>query len=291
MTTWIIRGVPEHFNLPWHEGARRDIWEELDVVIEWRDCPGGTGQMCTWLEEGRLDVAVVLTEGAVARIGKGTNFQIAGTYVPTPLQWGIHTHADSAIASVDDLRGARFGISRKGSGSHIMSLVLADQQDWADEHDPQPVLVGNFQGAKRAFEEERMDGFLWERFMTKPMVDAGTWRRVGICKAPWPSFVVVARHEILAEDGERLAQVLDVLYKLCQELREEEEALLDSLGAHFDLQRVDLKTWLDGVAWAPTPHAGRSWHEEVGRALVRCDLLESPPAPEVLVGPNCQLES
>ncbi len=43
-------------------------------------------------------------------------------------RWGIFVHPDAKdIQSVSDLKGKTVGISRFGSGSHLMSFVLADQ--------------------------------------------------------------------------------------------------------------------------------------------------------------------
>ncbi|MEM1350404.1 MAG: ABC transporter substrate-binding protein [Myxococcota bacterium] len=282
--TWTIGGVPEHFNEPWYELAGRDA-----PGFTWRDCPGGTGEMCKALEDGELDLALVLTEGAVARIGRGTNFSIVGTFVPTPLQWGIHVDARGDMRTTDDLAGRRFGISRDGSGSHIMALVLADQRGWSHADDPQLVTVSNFEGARAAFTEGRIEGFLWERFMTKPMVDQGHWRRVGVCTAPWTSFVVVARHEIVGSEEARIHDLLDTLASVCAELSADEDALLERLDARHALGRDALATWLSGVRWAPEPSISRSSLEEAAQALVRANILPAPPAPEELVGAGCTI--
>ena len=43
----------------------------------------------------------------------------------SPLCWAISTGNKSAIKSVEDLRGGKFGVSRMGSGSQLMAYVLA----------------------------------------------------------------------------------------------------------------------------------------------------------------------
>src|SRR5205823_3383499 len=60
------------------------------------------------------------------------------------------------------------------------------------------VIVGTLHGAIDAFASGNADVFFWEKFMTKPLVDAGKFRRVGEFVAPWPAFVVCASSSALA---------------------------------------------------------------------------------------------
>ena len=46
-----------------------------------------------------------------------------GVYVDSPLHWGVHVVAGSSFDSFESLRGARFGISRYGSGSNLMAYA------------------------------------------------------------------------------------------------------------------------------------------------------------------------
>ena len=72
-----IGGVPEHFNVPWRRlvGSRR--LADAGLSATWQDFPGGTGAMGAALNEGTLDVAMLLTEGAVAGIANGaTNLDV-----------------------------------------------------------------------------------------------------------------------------------------------------------------------------------------------------------------------
>jgi ABC-type nitrate/sulfonate/bicarbonate transport system substrate-binding protein len=109
-----LGGVPEHFNLPFH------LLEEdggSPISFTWQDFPGGTGALCKALESGALDIATVLTEGAVAFNARGGNLVLPAFWVQTPLRWGIHTGSTSGINSVAGLKGKPFAISRPGSGS------------------------------------------------------------------------------------------------------------------------------------------------------------------------------
>ena len=72
-----------------------------------------------------------------------------------------------------------------------MAFVHARSQGWPVEQ-LAFVTVGNLAGAVEAFAAGAADVFFWEKFMTKPLVDAGKFRRVGEFTAPWPAFVVCA---------------------------------------------------------------------------------------------------
>ena len=75
------------------------------------------------VKNGEIDACVALTEGLVADASKGSDVCLSGTYVASPLCWAVSVGAN-ALSTIDDLRGKTFGISRYGSGSHLMALVL-----------------------------------------------------------------------------------------------------------------------------------------------------------------------
>src|SRR5688572_30158925 len=193
-----IGGVPEHFNLPWHLAREAGRFEHLGIEVAWRDYPGGSGAMAKALREGELDAALLLTEGAVAAVADGVPLAIVSRYTDSPLIWGIHVPAASRFLEVDELEGARYAISRTGSGSHLMAAVHARVQGWPVAG-LALVTVGNLEGAVAAFAAGHADVFFWEKFMTKPLVDAGKFRRVGEFTAPWPAFVVCAARSVVGE--------------------------------------------------------------------------------------------
>jgi hypothetical protein len=53
---------------------------------------------------------------------------------------------------------------------------------------------------------------MWERFMTKPLVDKGIFRRIGIV-LPWPCFVIAVRDEILEKYPEAIKDILSTIMK------------------------------------------------------------------------------
>jgi len=99
-----IGGVPEHFNLPWRLTIESGSLEQFDVKATWTDFPSGTGQMVKALNNNEVDVATLLTEGAIKALAdKEAEFEIFSFYTKTPLIWGVHIPSESDIQSLDDL--------------------------------------------------------------------------------------------------------------------------------------------------------------------------------------------
>lgn len=203
-----IGGVPEHFNLPWHDAIDSDA---LAGRVTWIDQPGGTGQMMSGLRQGDLDVAIALTEGIVAAISAGAPARIARFYTTSALQWGVHVTADSALRELVDVgSGHRYAVSRLGSGSHLMAHVLAHGLGHTVTDD-RFVVVGDLDGARAALAAGDADLFLWDRFMTSPLVEAGEFRRIGVQPTPWPAFAVAVHVDVLSQRADEVTAVLDTV--------------------------------------------------------------------------------
>jgi ABC-type nitrate/sulfonate/bicarbonate transport system substrate-binding protein len=207
--------------------------------------------MAAALRAGDLDVAVLLTEGAVAGIADSGGFKIVSLYTESPLVWGIHVPATSRFAALEDLRGARYAISRRGSGSHLMSFVHARAQRWPIEA-LEFVTVRNLDGAIAAFAAGTADVFFWEKFMTKPLVDAGKFRRIGEFVAPWPAFVVCVAERTGAEQRTALVAVLHAVFAKALELVARPDAAA-VIGERYALEPGDVAAWLAGTRWASKP--------------------------------------
>ena len=70
MITIKIGGVPEHFNLPWRLLLEAGEPARSGIDAHWQDFPDGSGAMAAALRDERLDVAMLLTEGAVAGVAR-----------------------------------------------------------------------------------------------------------------------------------------------------------------------------------------------------------------------------
>ncbi len=243
-----LGGVPEHFNLPWHLAIEQRRFESLGIEVEWTDYPGGSGAMAKALREGELDAALLLTEGAVAAIAAGAAFRVTSLFTDSALVWGIHVPAASRFRSLAELRGARYAISRQGSGSHLMAFVHARSQGWPVEQ-LEFVSVGNLAGAVEAFAAGSADVFFWEKFMTKPLVDAGQFRRVGEFTAPWPAFVVCVADAVGPAQRAAVARAVAVVLREAEALRSR-AGVAALIAARYGLAAPDVGAWLETTRWS-----------------------------------------
>lgn len=279
-----VAGVPEHFNAPWHIARDRGLFAKENIELEWNDYPGGTGAMTKALNDGSTDIAVLLTEGIVKDIATGGSSKIVGVYVQSSLCWGIHTGAQQEdINSVASLQGKTWAVSRMTSGSHLMAVVLAKQQGW-DVSGLEYKVVGNLDGAKQALLAGDAHGFLWEKFTTKPLVDAGHFRRVGEIPTPWPCFVIAVRNETLANHGAEVKKVLEIVAKQCAEFKADPKAVA-YIAENYKLEASDVAEWFKTVEWAANPLAvDDAMLLQVGTTLKELAILEDAPDPASLKG-------
>ena len=210
--------------------------------------PEGTGKMCTMLEEGQADLAIILTEGIVKSITEGNPVKIIQEYIATPLQWGIHVAADSELQNMADLQNATVAISRFGSGSHLMSFVNAQSNGW-DTSSLNFHVVNTLDGAIEALKLQKADYFIWEHFTTKPIVDSGIFRRIADCPTPWPCFVIAATESFLKNHKGTLRHILDVINTYTAEFKHIPS--IDRTIANKYEQRIeDVREWLGMTEWS-----------------------------------------
>lgn len=248
MKTIKIAGVPEHFNLPWHMCIENGEFEEVGINLEWTDVPEGTGKMCQMLRDGETDIAVLLTEGIVKDINAGNPSKIVQVYVQSPLIWGIHVDAKSKYNTLADLKDKKPAISRMGSGSHLMSIVNAQNQNW-DTSTLQFEIVNTMDGAVEALSAGKAAYFMWERFMTKPLVDNGTFRRVADCPTPWPCFVIAVRDEVLKEKASVMEQILEIINRTTEEFKMI-PSIDRTLASKYNQKIEDIQEWLALTQWS-----------------------------------------
>jgi ABC-type nitrate/sulfonate/bicarbonate transport system substrate-binding protein len=243
-----IAGVPEHFNLPWHMCIENGEFEEVGIKLEWTDVPEGTGKMSQMLRDGETDIAVILTEGIVKDINAGNDSKIVQVYVQSPLIWGIHVDANSTYKELADLKDKKPAISRMGSGSHLMSIVNAQNQNW-DTSTLQFEIVNTIDGAVESLSSGKADYFMWERFMTKPLVDNGTFRRISDCPTPWPCFVIAVKNEVLEKQPNTIAQILEIINLTTQEFKMI-PSIDKTLASKYNQKLEDIQEWLSITHWS-----------------------------------------
>jgi hypothetical protein len=248
MKTIKIVGVPEHFNLPWQLCIQNGEFEKIGIDLRWTDIPEGTGKMCQMLRDNETDIAVILTEGIVKDIAAGNECSIVQVYVESPLIWGIHVAANSKYNLLSDLENTKVAISRFGSGSHLMAFVNAKNQNWNTET-LQFEIVNTIDGAVEALINGSADYFMWERFMTKPLVDKGVFRRVADCPSPWPCFVIAVRNEFLKANKQSVALVLETINNTTIEFKEI-PSIDKTIASKYHQKLEDIQEWLSLTNWS-----------------------------------------
>jgi len=243
-----IIGVPEHFNLPWHLAIEEGAFEERGIDLQWTDIPEGTGKMCKMLQNEETDLAIILTEGLVKSITEGNAAKIVQEYIASPLLWGIHVGAKSRYKSITDLKDTKAAISRYGSGSHLMAYVNAQIEDW-ETNELQFEVINNLDGAVEALTNGQADYFMWEHFTTKPLVDKGTFRRLGDCPTPWPCFVIAATDKFIKENKSILKHILEIINLYTTEFKQI-PSIDRTLANRYEQLLEDIQEWLSLTRWS-----------------------------------------
>jgi ABC-type nitrate/sulfonate/bicarbonate transport system substrate-binding protein len=243
-----IAGVPEHFNLPWHLCLNNSEFEAENINLKWADVPEGTGKLCQMLRNGETDIAVILTEGIVKDIIAGNPSKIVQIYVESPLIWGIHVAQNSEYETLSDLENTKIAISRFGSGSQLMAYINAGNQGWKTDS-LKFEIVNTIDGAVEALANGTADYFMWERFMTKPLVDKGIFRRIADCPTPWPCFVIAVRNEILDNDPEIIDKILKIINRKTQEFKNISD-IAKTLSITYHQKTEDIQEWLSLTKWS-----------------------------------------
>jgi len=269
-----IAGVPEHFNLPWHLGVESEDFSQLDVDLQYSDYPGGTGAMTKALAAGEVDMAVLLTEGAVADLINRGKSKLVKTFVESPLIWGIHVAANSDIQTIDQIQGRRYAISRFGSGSHLMAIVDAAERGW-DAGSLEFVVVKNLAGAREALSKDAADIFFWEQFTTQPYVDNGEFRRLGVRETLWPAFVIAVNKSVLSTKADLVDRALQVINRQCRRLMENADAV-DIIADRYQLNVDQIQQWFALTKWSTDFRCPSDSIEKVIEYLNRLEIVEAP---------------
>ncbi|KAH7353123.1 ABC-type nitrate/sulfonate/bicarbonate transport systems periplasmic components-like protein-like protein [Pyrenochaeta sp. MPI-SDFR-AT-0127] len=261
--------VPEHFSTPL-EFAKKHYGLDSKLL----PFPSGTGHMVTALQSGEIDIGVGLTEGWIAALGKAqaakedAGFRVVGTYVETPLCWAISSGARrEELTSVQDLKGKKVGVSRIGSGSYVMSFVLADQQGWLDTSSDKPPfaveVLNTFANLRDGVNNSTADFFMWEHFTSKRYYDNGEIKRIGEIYTPWSSWKIVAVNDLLHPPNwsstpnaskpalkDELEDALQKINKGVKHFEENQDEAVQYISTKLDYSEEDAREWLKTVRFA-----------------------------------------
>ncbi|KAI8970686.1 hypothetical protein BDB01DRAFT_814735 [Pilobolus umbonatus] len=281
MTPIRIGYVPEHFSTPLYMARDNGYFRDAQVEVELVCCPGGTGEMTSKLQDKSLDIAIALTEGLVAGISKGQDwYKIVGTYVDAPLCWALSAGKMSKHNNISTLHKTTVGISRYGSGSHIMAYVLAEQQGWLkkDDHPFKFEVLHNFKALRDAVNEGTSDYFMWETFTSKPYHDSGEIKRIGDITPPWPAFLFAAHTDLLKRNKEGVKKVLDAIQRATELfIKEKDGASVERVMRILEYPEEDVRRWFKTVHY-PDNHTQVS-REALATTLSilrQADVIQEP---------------
>jgi hypothetical protein len=273
MKTLRITGVPEHFNLPWKKVIATQPFISRGIQLEWIEESRGSGQMNKALRNDETDLALVLTESFLQDFENGAPTKMIGFHVLSPLIWGIHIHGKSTVNNLPEIKRPTFLISRMGSGSQLMSYVLAKREKW-DQENLNFVIVGNLPGALEEMTAEKPQLFLWEKYTTKPWVDSGEFKRIGEVPSPWPCFVTVASNRALDSFGSIILELRDLVYKESDKLQNS-ISTASEISNLYNLTIEDVQQWMTQTKWAINSEISASQLEKAMKEMVSLGILKN----------------
>ena len=282
MQTIRCSGVPEHFNLPWKLAIEEGLFEAEGIKLIWSENASGTGAMCKELEEGKTDLAITLTEGAISNISKGNSSRICSFFVESPLIWGVHAGADMTLSKNDLAKKAKFAISRFTSGSHLMAFLYLKKFGKL----PSKIDFNVINHLKGAIQELRANPdqlFLWEKFTTKPFVTDGSFVRIDEISTPWPAFVVMASNSILKNNQETIKKVLSIVQNTALKLKTHPKKTIELISKRYQLTKEDSAEWFSTLTWAKNTEVDLSIVDFVSINLFHLGLLDNKPPVNELI--------
>nr|OQO15870.1 hypothetical protein B0A51_15740 [Rachicladosporium sp. CCFEE 5018] len=244
--------IPEHFSTPLHFAITTHNLAATLIPV-----PTGTGDLTKLLKSSEIDVAVGLTEGFIADLGKSKaegkdgGFKLVGTYVQSKLRWGISTGGQREdVTGVEGLKGGTAGVSRIGSGSYVMSYVLADQQGWLKpgEEPFEVVPLGKFDALRKGVSGDKSaDFFMWEHFTTKRYWDSGELKRIDEIYTPWPSWMIAARSGV---DDKAVGDMLENINEGVNYYLEHKEESIEHITSTMEYSKEDVEEWMKTVEFS-----------------------------------------
>lgn len=237
------------------------------------------------LENGDVDVAIALTEGLVAaKLKEKSNFKIIGTYVDSPLCWASVAKFDNdSISSLKDLKNKIFGISRYGSGSHIMSYILADNQGWDSKNEIKFKVGGGLEQLLTDIEQGESDTFMWEKYMLRPAVSSERVKYIGETVTPWPCFMIAMREDFLEKNRDNAKKLLQCIQKSTNDFMKDKKNALIRIQNYCSLNNEDSNHWFNSVKFSEDSSISRSSLEKTVTTLLKTGVLEKEDNIEALL--------
>ncbi|HQX31396.1 MAG: ABC transporter substrate-binding protein [Flavobacteriales bacterium] len=278
LTTIRLAGVPEPFNLPWILALERRAFVRAKIDVKWQTVPQGTGEMCKMLHEDQVDMAVLVTEGAVRDILLGSPTRIVTTLVDSPLTWGVHVGSGTTVS---DLKQMPFAISRFNSGSHLMATVYA-KKNGRTLTEKDFIIVNDLAGAVERLKSKEPALFLWEKAMTASYVHKGLFNRVDEITPDWPAFVVVAREGFLKDNSDAVARLMRVFRDQAKGFQEKKNAA-DIIASRYGMTPDNAAEWNRTLKWNLDGAVDVNALHGIADSLHQAGILDEKPTEEAVV--------
>ena len=285
MRTYRIGGVPEHFNFPWKLAQDFKFFEKENINIDWKYYHSGTGAMVNALKNDELDIAILLTEGAVASIINGLEAKIVKQYISSPLIWGIHTGFNSNVNQVKE--NLKYSISRFNSGSHLMAIIDAKVRN-ININDHQWIISNDLNGSIKDLNSHASDLFFWEKYTTIPFVNKGILRKISEFVTPWSCFQIVANNQVLIENPVEIKKILSIINFTSKQFMTSDNSI-DMLIENYELTPEDAHSWFYSTEWNTDFNVSEKMLENVMNTLLQINIIKNKLNPSDIVHQMVQL--
>mmetsp|Transcript_6074 Transcript_6074/g.19813 ORF Transcript_6074/g.19813 Transcript_6074/m.19813 type:complete len:148 (-) Transcript_6074:264-707(-) len=125
---------------------------------------------------------------------------------------------------------------------------------------------------------------MWEKYMTKPLVDSGEWTRVDEVPTPWPCFSVAVADGVDVKDVNELFR--RIIRPEAEAIVSEPEKAVSEIAEEYDLAPDDVKRWITTVKWCAKPMIPRDTLALVQDTLLDAQVLTAPVDIKSLVIPE-----
>lgn len=258
MSTLRVAYIPEHFSTPLFFAQQQGYYAKHNLSIEFVKVPEGSGRLINLLNNNDVDIAIGLTEAFVADIAKGNDkIRLLDTYVQSPLLWAVSTGSNrDEITNVQDLaKFGKIGVSRIGSGSYIMSFVLAHQLGFGKFNEF--AICSNFKNLRDSVNKVEPDGdtagyevsdaFMWEYFTSKKYYDAKEIKQIGEIYTPWPSWVITASSKAAADKQQDIHNFVSSVNQGIEYFNHHIDEAVDYIASNLDYSAEDARQWTKTV--------------------------------------------
>ena len=234
-TLRVVTSVPNSLLFIGVQAADRlGTWEGTGLEVE--HIQGSSPTVGQIMASGEAEIGLIDGNRALANIAEGLDASLVGSaYSPWAQQIiaGVHTGAES----IDDLKGANFGISGEGSGGHYSVHKLAESQGWTED-DYTLTALGDIQALTAALESGSIDAFPWSSTTAFDLEE----RAIGNVLAPTDEIVgpnvfeiFTVMNETLKERPEAVRAFFEGYYSTIEELQQNPELAVDILVEEWDV--------------------------------------------------------